>query len=108
VSHLISLAACWSTSLERNSILFNGKVANVNEVNDNAKRILWSWFINREGRTIFYFRTDAVVPCLQNVSLNLTVTWLVCIIIGVVGLLSFCFSRRRFCNQSFMFLALPI
>lgn len=35
VSHLISLATCWSIWLERNNVLFNGKVAIVKEVIDN-------------------------------------------------------------------------
>jgi hypothetical protein len=49
VSHIIWLAAAWCIWLERNDIIFRGKILNILEVVDRIKRLSWSWFICREG-----------------------------------------------------------
>jgi hypothetical protein len=38
------LSTCWNIWIERNNILFNGKVANSSDIMDNVKRTSWIWF----------------------------------------------------------------
>jgi len=55
VSHLIWLTTAWCIWMERNDVLFEGKVANALEVVDRIKRLLWSWFICGERQIKILF-----------------------------------------------------
>lgn len=48
-SHLIWLTMAWCICLQRNNVLFNGKVANISQFVDLVIHLSWSGFIIREG-----------------------------------------------------------
>jgi len=49
VSHSIWLIKMECIWMERNNIIFNGKIVNTTEIGDLIIRLSWSWFICREG-----------------------------------------------------------
>jgi hypothetical protein len=72
--HVFWLSTCWNIWLERNNILFNGKIANLSDIVDNIQRTSWIW-VYFLGGTKYKppFSTRSIVPLFIFKECNLTI-----------------------------------